>query len=98
KIPKEWTWDEYKEYAKILNQDFDYGLVQSTVSFMDPLDSVLENIGYTKADGSSNMDNEYTVKWLEISNEMMTVDKSTPTLGEQLTSKMPVENMFLGGE
>lgn len=97
-IPKEWTWDEYKEYAKILNQDFDYGLVQSTVSFMDPLDSVLENIGYTKADGSSNMDNEYTEKWLEISNEMMTVDKSTPTLGEQLTSKMPVENMFLGGE
>ena len=97
-IPKEWTWDEYKEYAKVLNQDFDYGLVQSTVSFMDPLDSVLEKIGYTKADGSSNMDNEYTVKWLEISNEMMTVDKSTPTLGEQLTSKMPVENMFLSGE
>jgi len=97
-IPTAWTWDEYKEYAKILKQNFDYGLVQSTVSFMDPLDSVLEKIGYTKADGSSNMDNEYTVKWLEISNEMMTVDKSTPTLGEQLTSKMPVENMFLGGE
>ena len=37
-------------------------------------------------------------KWLETLNAMMAEDKTTPPLGEQLTSKMPVEQMFLSGE
>ena len=97
-VPKKWTWDEMREYAKKLSADHKYGLVQSMVSYVDPLDSVLQKIGYTKADGSSNFDNEYAVKWLETLNAMMNEDKSTPPLGEQLTSKMPVENSFLSGE
>ncbi|MDG0808027.1 extracellular solute-binding protein [Cohnella rhizosphaerae] len=54
--------------------------------------------GYTKADGTSNLDHPLVRKWLESLNGMMQDDKTTPPLGEQLTSKMPVEQMFLSGE
>ncbi|WP_438347398.1 ABC transporter substrate-binding protein [Paenibacillus sp. FA6] len=98
-IPKSWTWDEAREYAaKLKAVGFKYGLVQHTVPFMDPLDSVLVNRGYVKEDGTSNLDDPLVTKWLETMNSMMKEDASTPPLGEQLTSKMPVENMFLGGE
>nr|WP_306220738.1 extracellular solute-binding protein [Cohnella sp. WQ 127256] len=97
-VPKEWTWDELREYAKKLKSGDDYGFIQNTEPYVDPLDSVLSQQGYTKADGTSNLDDPGVKKWLETLNAMMTVDKTTPPLGEQLTSKMPVEQMFLSGE
>lgn len=98
-VPKAWTWDEAKDYAKKLKDTgFKYGLVQHMEPFADPMDSVLEKNGYTKEDGTSNMDHPLVLKWLETMNSMMKDDQTTPPLGEQLTSKMPVENMFLGGE
>lgn len=65
---------------------------------MDPLDSVLEKDGYTKADGSSNLDHPMIRHWLETLYAMMHEDGSTPPLGEQLTTQMPVDSMFLNGE
>lgn len=98
-LPTAWTWDEAREYAaKLKAEGFKYGLVQHTASLVDPLDSVLVKNGYVKADGSSNLDDPLITKWLETLNGMMQEDATTPPLGEQLTSKMPVENMFLGGE
>ncbi len=98
-IPTAWTWDEAREYAvKLKAEGFKYGLVQHTASLVDPLDSVLVKDGYVKADGTSNMDDPLVTQWLETLNGMMKDDLTTPPLGEQLTSKMPVENMFLGGE
>ncbi|CAM4509361.1 ABC transporter substrate-binding protein [Paenibacillus macerans] len=98
-VPKAWTWDEAREYAKKLKAaGFKYGLVQHTETFSDPMDSVMEKHGYIKEDGTSNMDDPLVRKWLETLNAMMKEDQTTPPLGEQLTSKMPVENMFLGGE
>jgi len=98
-IPTAWTWDEAKEYAvKLKAQGFKYGLVQHTQTIVDPLDSVLVKNGYVKADGTSNLDDPLIAKWLETMNSMMQEEGTTPPLGEQLTSKMPVENMFLGGE
>ncbi|KAA8746304.1 MULTISPECIES: ABC transporter substrate-binding protein [Paenibacillus] len=98
-VPKAWTWDEAREYAlKLKSAGFKYGLVQHTASYVDPLDSVLVKNGYVKADGTSNLDDPLVTKWLETLNGMMKEDATTPPLGEQLTSKMPVENMFLGGE
>lgn len=98
-VPKAWTWDEAKEYAaKLKEQGFQYGLVQHTNALVDSLDPVLVKNGYTKADGTSNLDDPLVTKWLETLGVMMKEDQSTPPLGEQLTSKMPVENMFLGGE
>lgn len=98
-VPQQWTWDEAREYARKLKESgFKYGLVQHTASFSDPLDSVMVTDGYTKKDGTSNMDDPLAIRWLETLNAMMSEEASSPPLGEQLTSKMPVENMFLGGE
>jgi len=43
---------------------------------------------------TSNLDHPIVKKWLETLKAMMTEDKSTPPLGEQLTSKMPIEQEF----
>ncbi|WP_229263787.1 ABC transporter substrate-binding protein [Cohnella cholangitidis] len=97
-VPKDWTWDELREYAKKLKAGEGYGFIQNTEPYVDPIDSVLSQAGYTKSDGSSNLDHPLVKKWLETLNGMMQDDKTTPPLGEQLTSKMPVEQMFLSGE
>ncbi|WP_068777177.1 ABC transporter substrate-binding protein [Paenibacillus sp. FJAT-26967] len=96
-VPKDWTWEEMMEYAKKLKKGDGYGFIQNTEPFVDPIDSVLAKAGYTKADGTSNLGHPLVRKWLESLNNMMTKDKTTPPLGEQLTSKMPVEQMFLSG-
>ncbi|MDQ6420047.1 extracellular solute-binding protein [Paenibacillus sp. LHD-117] len=98
-VPKDWTWDQMREYAqKLKAAGFNYGLVQHTASYSDSVDSILMKDGYAKGDGTSNMNHPEVKKWLEALNAMMHEDKTTPPLGEQLTSKMPVENVFLGGE
>lgn len=97
-VPKEWSWDELREYAQKLKGDKQYGFIQNMEPFVDPIDSVLSQEGYTKEDGTSNLDHPLVSKWLEALNVMMTEDKTTPPLGEQLTSKMPVEQVFLSGE
>lgn len=97
-VPKDWTWDELREYAKKLKAGDKYGFIQNMEPFVDPIDSVLSQEGYTKADGTSNLDHPLVRKWLETLNGMMLEDKTTPPLGEQLTSKMPVEQVFLSGE
>ncbi|GGF66897.1 sugar ABC transporter substrate-binding protein [Paenibacillus albidus] len=97
-VPKDWTWDELREYAKKLKVGDNYGFIQNMEPFVDPLDSVLSQEGYTKADGTSNLDQPLVRKWLETLNIMMKEDKTTPALGEQLTSKMPVEQVFLSGD
>lgn len=97
-VPKDWTWNELREYAKKLKNGDSYGFIQNMEPFVDPLDSVLSQDGYTKPDGTSNLDHPLVRQWLETLNGMMQEDKTTPPLGEQLTSKMPVEQVFLSGE
>ncbi|MGN7764227.1 ABC transporter substrate-binding protein [Paenibacillus sp. 22594] len=97
-VPKNWTWDELRVYAKKLKTGNNYGFIQNMEPYVDPIDSVLSQEGYTKADGTSNLDHPLIKKWLETLNAMMQEDKTTPPLGEQLTSKMPVEQVFLSGE
>jgi len=97
-IPTDWTWDDLREYSKKLKTADGYGFIQHTEPYVDPLDSVLSQAGYTKSDGTSNLDHPLVKKWLETLNAMMKEDQSTPPLGEQLTSKMPVEQEFLSGK
>lgn len=96
-LPKDWTWKEMQSYASKLKSGNRYGLVQHLEVYPDPTDSVLVKEGYTKKDGSSNLDHPLIGQWLDTLNAMMK-EKSTPLLGEQLTTKMPVETMFLKGE
>jgi len=97
-VPKDWTWDELREYAMKLKAGDGYGFIQNMEPFVDSIDSVLSKDGYTKEDNTSNLDHPLVKKWLETLNVMMKDDKTTPPLGEQLTSKMPVEQEFLSGK
>lgn len=96
--PVDWTWDDLREYAGKLKKDNVYGLVQHDASFTATIDGTIAGLGVTKPDGTSNFDNDLWKKQLQTLHDMMFVDKSTPEYGEQVTSKMPVDTMFLKGE
>ncbi|BCG58032.1 ABC transporter substrate-binding protein [Paenibacillus sp. URB8-2] len=97
-VPFDWTWKDAQEYAAKLKTDKRYGLVQHLEAFPDPMDGSLAGAKYVKPDGTSDFDNPIVGTWLETLNSMMKDSKSTPPLGEQLTTKMPVETVFLKGE
>ncbi|MFD2614361.1 ABC transporter substrate-binding protein [Paenibacillus gansuensis] len=96
--PLDWTWSDMKDYAAKLKKDKVYGLLQHEASFTASLDGTISGIGAVKADGTSNFNNPLWKEQLQILHDMMFKDKSTPEYGEQLTSKMPVDTMFLKGE
>ncbi|MFD0674839.1 ABC transporter substrate-binding protein [Cohnella sp. GCM10027633] len=96
--PLDWTWADLQDYAKKLTKDGVYGLLQHDAMFTATIDGTIAGLGVTKADGTSNFDNPLWKEQFETLHEMMFVDKSTPEYGEQLTSKMPVDTMFLKGE
>jgi len=95
----DWTWEDVREYAKAMAKEGRYGLVQTLNEFDFPMDGAIAAAGgNVKPDGTSNLDEPYAVKYLEIMYNMMHVDKTTPPMGEQLATKMPAESMFLSGE
>lgn len=98
KVPTDWTWNEMKSYAEKLKSEKRYGLVQHTEPYADPADSVLTKYGYTKQDGTSNLNHELVGKWMETLKKMMDDGRTTPPYAEQITSKMPVDTVFLKGE
>lgn len=97
-IPTDWTWDDAKMYAEKLKDEKRYGFIQHLEPFADTMDATLKKEGYTKADGSSNLDHPEITKWMEVLNSMMKDGKTSVPLGEQLTNKMPVDVVFLKGE
>ncbi|MFS0724917.1 ABC transporter substrate-binding protein [Paenibacillus sp. 1P07SE] len=97
-IPVSWTWDDMRTYASKLSESYAYGWLQHLEPFDDPVDALLSHEGYTGTDGQSQLDHPLVAHWLETLKAMMTEDGSTPEYGVQLTSKMPVEQMFLSGE
>lgn len=97
-IPLSWTWDEMREYARKLSGTYKYGWLQHLEPFADPIDSLLTREGEMDRSGHSQLEHPLVAHWLETLKSMMTEDRSTPEYGVQLTSKMPVEQMFLSGE
>ncbi|MGG1555594.1 ABC transporter substrate-binding protein [Paenibacillus ferrarius] len=98
KVPTAWTWDDMKQYADKLKSASRYGLVQHTEPFPDSLDAVSTMFGYTKKDGTSNLNDPLIGKWMETLKSMMDDGKATPKYSEQIVSKMPVDTVFLKGE
>lgn len=96
--PLDWTWSDLQMYAAKLKKDNVWGLLQHEAAFTAQFDGTIAAEGYTKADGTSNFDNPYWKMGFQILYDMMFKDKSTPEYGEQMTSKMPVDTMFLKGE
>jgi multiple sugar transport system substrate-binding protein len=97
-VPTDWTWDELAEYANKLKQEKRWGFVQNIGNIHFPIEAALNTVGYTKQDGTSNLDHPFMKTWLEGLNKMMKTDKSTPELGQQISTKMPVDISFLKGE
>jgi len=96
-VPYDWTWSDMQEYAKKLSGVKEWGIVQDLATWDFVLDSPIVEEGLVAADGTSNLDNQDTRKILETTYNMMYEDKSRPMYGEQMASKMRVEDEFLKG-
>lgn len=99
-VPYDWTWEQMEDYARKLKKDNRWGLVQNigVTPIMASVDGALNAAGFYKADGSSNFDLPLMRTGLERLNKMMNEDKTTPTYGQQVSTKMPVDQLFLKGE
>lgn len=94
-IPYDWTWEDMRAYSKKLAENKPWGMVQDLITWDFVLDSPVDSV--VKEEGTSNLDNPYTRKILETMQAMMYEDKSRAMYGEQLATKMRVEDEFLRG-
>ncbi|GFZ78568.1 hypothetical protein GCM10008018_25080 [Paenibacillus marchantiophytorum] len=94
----DWTMDDLQQYAIKLKKGTRWGFTQHISAYPSFFDGANAGAGFTKADGTSNLDEPTVRKAYESVFNMMYTDKSMPLLGEQITSKMPTDTMFLKGE
>ncbi|MEK3885587.1 extracellular solute-binding protein [Paenibacillus sp. PL2-23] len=97
-VPVDWTWEDVRYYARILQDHADWGMVQTLREFHYPMDGSMSLLGYVKPDGKSNLDHAYIRSYLQSMYEMMHEDRTTPQYGDQIANKMPVEPIFLSGQ
>lgn len=100
-VPKDWTWDEYMEYAKAMTKDGHYGAyfhgpqAGGWMEFMKlALASEADNTEFTTADGKSNLDNPLFKKTLEMRLKMEKEDKSAVPYTDILSQKLHYRNQF----
>jgi multiple sugar transport system substrate-binding protein len=97
-VPTDWTIEDVKEYAKKLQKGPRWGFIQTPVTLLNSIDGSIVGKGFVKPDGTSNFDEPNMKTGLKLLSDMMHEDKTTPPLGQQLSTKMPVETMFLKGD
>lgn len=106
-IPTEWTFDEFREVAKKLThgegQDKVYGMFWNTQQDLTAPFTYLavQTLGgdyFYKNDKESNLDNPVMIKSVELLNNMMNVDGSSPTHTDSVTQKLSQEGLFLTGK
>ncbi|HZG16124.1 MAG TPA: extracellular solute-binding protein [Candidatus Bathyarchaeia archaeon] len=100
-VPKDWTWEEFMQYAKALTRDGHYGTYfhgpqnGGWMEFMKlALASESENTEFTTADGKSNLDHPLFKKTLEIRLKMEKEDKSSVPYTDILSQKLHYRNQF----
>jgi multiple sugar transport system substrate-binding protein len=96
-IPKEWTWDEYTEYAKKLTTDKHYGSYLHTwhelFSSLKLVTKAEKNM-IVKKDGTSNAEDPTLRASLELRNQLENVDKSSVPFTEILSQKLDYRQQF----
>ncbi|UUZ84914.1 sugar ABC transporter substrate-binding protein [Paenibacillus sp. P26] len=104
-VPKDWTWDEFMDYAKKLTKGDGANKVYGTY-FHGPqnggwldyaklaMENQPENPEFIKADGSSNMDSPLFRKSLEIRLKMEKEDKSATPYTDMLSQKLNYRTQF----
>lgn len=100
-VPKDWTWDEFAEYAKALTRDGHYGTYfhgPQNGGWMEftklALASEADNTEFLKADGKSNVTNPLYKKTLELRVKMEKEDKSAVPYTDILSQKLHYRNQF----
>ncbi len=106
-VPTEWTYDEFREIAKKLThgegQDKVYGMFwnsQQDLCYLFDYLVAQTNGGdplYVSETESSFAD-PVVLKSVELLNNMMNVDKTSPTHTDSVTQKLSQEGMFLTGK
>lgn len=107
-VPSDWTFDEFRAVAKKLTtgegQNKVYGMFWNTQQdLMSPFNYLaVQTLGgdplYKAGGKETNFTDPVNVKAVELVNNMMNVDKSSPTHTDSVTQKLSQEGMFLTGK
>jgi multiple sugar transport system substrate-binding protein len=106
-IPTDWTFDEFREISKKLThgegQDKVYGMFWNSQQDLTYLFTYL--VAQTsggdpmyKNDKETSFDDPVVLKSVDLINNMMNVDKTSPTHTDSVTQKLSQESMFLTGK
>ncbi|MDR7078937.1 multiple sugar transport system substrate-binding protein [Neobacillus niacini] len=96
-VPTDWTWDEYKEYAKKLTTEDTFGSYLHTWPHHHhtmKLLSQTEGTQLLKEDGSSNMDDDMVKASLKLRYELENEDKSSVPYTNTISQKLDYRQMF----
>ncbi|GIO41377.1 ABC transporter substrate-binding protein [Paenibacillus apis] len=96
-VPTDWTWDDYKAYAKQLTTDQRYGSylhTWSTIYDTLKLFSKGEDNLLIKADGSSNMADPAVEASLQLRYELERVDQSSEPYANIISQKLNYRQQF----
>ncbi|MGU3470859.1 ABC transporter substrate-binding protein [Paenibacillus sp. D51F] len=100
-VPKSWTWDEFRDYAKKLtkgegaNKTYGAHFHEWKDYFLLKLYSASGDQGIMKDDGQTlNADNPLMKQSLELRYEMEKTDKSATPYQDVITQKIPYRNQF----
>jgi multiple sugar transport system substrate-binding protein len=100
-IPTEWTWDDYREYAKAMTTDEHYGSYlhtwHETFSALK-LMSKPEETALLKEDGSSNADDPMLRASLELRYQLEQEDKSSVSFFETFSQKLDYRQQIFSQE
>lgn len=96
-VPTDWTWDDYKAYAKQLTTDQRYGSylhTWSTIYDTLKLFSKGDESLLIKADGSSNMEDPAVEASLQLRYELERVDQSSEPYANIVSQKLNYRQQF----
>ncbi|SFM39105.1 multiple sugar transport system substrate-binding protein [Paenibacillus sp. 1_12] len=105
KVPTDWTWDEFRDYAKKLTKGegptkrygaFFHGPTDGGfMEFMKlELGNQSDNMEFLKADGTSNLDSPLFKKTIELYLKMEKEDKSLTPYDERISQKLHYRPAF----
>ncbi|MDF2921586.1 MAG: hypothetical protein K0R57_500 [Paenibacillaceae bacterium] len=102
-VPKDWTWEDFAEYAKKLTNgegaSKHYGayLRDQYYHYTFMTSSLGEENYIVKGDGSSNADLPQIRQSLELRNRMENIDKTSVPLADTLSQKLNYRQQFFSG-
>src|SRR5699024_6548180 len=102
-VPTDWTWDDYKDYAKKLTEDDGkhYGSYLHTFNdfyFMLKVLSKSENNFILNEDGSSNMDDPMIKESLKLRYELENEDNSSVPYKDTISQDLDFRQQFFSKE